>query len=213
MVEKSYIFLSNEDDFKTNKNKSFFDFDLANNLSVKIEEKLLGAWGYQSEERKKEFLKWAESKTWLEDYSLFMVIKEEFNKSPWWEWPCDFKQKNNEFLEKWKKKKQNEILKKKLVQWHLNVQWIQIKGFAKINGIKLIGDLPFYVSRDSADVWSNRSLFSISHNGDLLFQSGVPPDYFSSTGQLWGTPTYFWSKHERTNFNWWRKRFQDNSNL
>jgi len=68
--------------------------------------------------------------------------------------------------------------------------------------------LPFYVSRDSADVWSNKSLFSIFKNGDLIFQSGVPPDYFSSTGQLWGTPTYFWSKHKRTNFDWWRKRFK-----
>ena len=68
--------------------------------------------------------------------------------------------------------------------------------------------MPFYVSRDSADVWSNKSLFSIFKNGDLIFQSGVPPDYFSSTGQLWGTPTYFWSKHKRTNFDWWRKRFQ-----
>ena len=68
--------------------------------------------------------------------------------------------------------------------------------------------MPFYVSRDSADVWSNKSLFSILKNGDLIFQSGVPPDYFSSTGQLWGTPTYFWSKHKRTNFDWWRKRFK-----
>jgi len=68
--------------------------------------------------------------------------------------------------------------------------------------------LPFYVSRDSADVWSNKSLFSILRNGDLIVQSGVPPDYFSSTGQLWGTPTYFWSKHKSTNFDWWRKRFK-----
>ena len=68
--------------------------------------------------------------------------------------------------------------------------------------------MPFYVSRDSADVWSNKSLFSILKNGDLIFQSGVPPDYFSSTGQLWGTPTYFWTKHKRTSFDWWRKRFK-----
>ena len=68
--------------------------------------------------------------------------------------------------------------------------------------------MPFYVSRDSADVWSNKSLFAIFKNGDLIFQSGVPPDYFSSTGQLWGTPTYFWSKHKSTNFDWWRKRFK-----
>ena len=68
--------------------------------------------------------------------------------------------------------------------------------------------MPFYVSWDSADVWSNKSLFSIFKNGTLIFQSGVPPDYFSSTGQLWGTPTYFWSKHKNTNFYWWRNRFK-----
>ena len=85
---------------------------------------------------------------------------------------------------------------------------MELKVLAKTKEIKLVGDLPFYVSRDSADVWSNKSLFSISQNGDLIFQSGVPPDYFSSTGQLWGTPTYYWAKHKRTSFKWWRKRFK-----
>jgi len=103
---------------------------------------------------------------------------------------------------------QKKILIKKLIQWHLDKQWKDIKNFAKLCNVNLIGDLPFYVSWDSADVWSNKSLFSIFKNGTLIFQSGVPPDYFSSTGQLWGTPTYFWSKHKNTNFYWWRKRFK-----
>ena len=127
---------------------------------------------------------------------------------PWWEWPFDFKEKKIEVLNPWIEGKSQEILKTKLIQWHLDVQWGEIKEFAKSKEITLIGDLPFYVSRDSADVWSNKSLFSISKNGSLIFQSGVPPDYFSSTGQLWGTPTYYWSKHQRTNFFWWRQRFR-----
>ena len=135
-----------------------------------------------------------------------MVIREEFNMLPWWEWPIELKYKKIEFIKSWVKGKSNEILKIKLMQWHLDKQWKELKGFAKTKDIKLVGDLPFYVSRDSADVWSNKSLFSISRNGDLLFQSGVPPDYFSSTGQLWGTATYYWSKHKRTNFKWWRER-------
>ena len=102
-----------------------------------------------------------------------MAIKEEFDMLPWWEWPDKFKQKNNKFLEEWKIKNNRVILEKKLIQWHLHQQWIQIKNFAKNKGVKLIGDLPFYVSRDSADVWSNKSLFSLSRNGDLVFQSGV----------------------------------------
>ena len=127
---------------------------------------------------------------------------------PWWEWPVEFKQKKIELLKSWLDKRKKEILKIKLIQWHLDKQWKDIKEFAKSKDITLIGDLPFYVSRDSADVWSNKSLFSISKNGDLIFQSGVPPDYFSSTGQLWGTPTYYWTNHKRTNFDWWIKRFK-----
>ena len=88
------------------------------------------------------------------------------------------------------------------------MQWKIIRNYAKTEGIELIGDLPFYVSRDSVDVLSNKSLFSVSQDGDLIFQSGVPPDYFSSTGQLWGNPTYLWSKHKRTDFEWWRARFK-----
>ena len=104
----------------------------------------------------------------------FVVISEKFNKLPWWEWPYEFKIKNNKFLKSWTKGKSEEILIKKLIQWHLDQQWSVIKNFANSINIKLIGDLPFYVSRDSADVWSNKSLFSIFKNGDLIFQSGVP---------------------------------------
>ena len=210
LIQRGFIFTSNQDYFKRTDthSKSYFDFDSANNLSEKIGEQLLYDWGSQSEERKEDFFIWAKKSLWLDDFATFMVIKKEFNMLPWWEWPNDFKQKNDVILEKWKYKKSNEILKYKLIQWHLDQQWRQIKDLAKSKGIKLIGDLPFYVSRDSADVWSNKSLFSITKNGDLLFQSGVPPDYFSSTGQLWGSPTYFWSKHKRSNFSWWRNRFK-----
>ena len=95
-----------------------------------------------------------------------------------------------------------------MIQWHLDNQWKNIKNFAKLCNVNLIGDLPFYVSWDSADVWSNKSLFSIFKNGTLIYQSGVPPDYFSTTGQLWGTPTYIWSRHKKTYFYWWRERFK-----
>ena len=209
LIDKNFIISSSEKDLQSiNQHKDHFDFDFANNLSKKLGQYLLFDWESQSEERKTDFYLWNKKNTWVEDYSMFMVIREEFNMLPWWEWPLEFKQKENEFIKTWIKDKKNEILKTKLIQWHLDKQWKEIKVFAKTNGITLIGDLPFYVSRDSADVWSNKSLFSISQNGDLLFQSGVPPDYFSSTGQLWGTPTYYWAKHKSTAFRWWRKRFK-----
>jgi len=207
LIERSFIFISKKEELEQ-KNKSHFDFEVANDSSKKLGRLLLQGWSYQSDDRKLDFHKWVSKNSWVEDYATFIVIREEFNMLPWWQWPQEFKIKNDNFLNSWIKLKSEAILIQKLIQWHLDKQWRSIKNFAKSRDIKLIGDLPFYVSRDSADVWSNKSLFSIFKNGDLIFQSGVPPDYFSSTGQLWGTPTYFWSKHKRTNFDWWRKRFK-----
>ncbi len=209
LIEKGFIFISKEEELELkNQDKNHFDFHVADDLSKKLGNLLLKYWDSQPEGKKIDFYKWINKNSWVEDYSTFIVIREEFNMLPWWQWPKEFKIKNNEFLKSWLKKKNKEILIQKLIQWHLDKQWSAIKNFAKSSNVKLIGDLPFYVSRDSADVWSNKSLFSIYKNGDLIFQSGVPPDYFSSTGQLWGTPTYFWSKHKRTNFDWWRQRFK-----
>jgi len=209
LIERGFIFISNKEELgPTNQKMNNFDFDLAETLSKKIGHLLLKGWSYQSEDRKLDFCKWTSKNSWVEDYALFVVIREEFSMLPWWQWPKEFKSKNYLFLKSWIKNKKEEILIKKLIQWHLDAQWKSIKNFAKSCSVKLVGDLPFYVSRDSADVWSNKSLFSIFKNGDLIFQSGVPPDYFSSTGQLWGTPTYFWAKHKRSNFYWWRKRFK-----
>ena len=209
LIEKGFIYINSKEEVgPKNQHENHFDFDAADDLAIKIGYLLLQGWSSQSEEKKLEFHKWVSKNSWVEDYATFIVIREEFNMLPWWQWPKEFKIKNNKFLKLWINKKSEEILIQKLIQWHLDKQWKDIKNFAKSNNVKLIGDLPFYVSWDSADVWSNKSLFSVFKNGDLIFQSGVPPDYFSSTGQLWGTPTYFWSKHKRTNFEWWRKRFQ-----
>ena len=209
LIEKGSILISKKEELgPINNETNHFDFDLADDLTKKIGDLLLQGWASQPESRKLDFCKWISKNLWVEDYATFVVLREEFNMLPWWQWPKEFKLKNNKFLKSWIKRKSKDILIKKLIQWHLDDQWRAIKNFAKSCNVKLIGDLPFYVSRDSADVWSNKSLFSIFKNGDLIFQSGVPPDYFSSTGQLWGSPTYFWSKHKKTNFKWWRQRFK-----
>ena len=209
LVEKGFIFISSKDELgPTSHNKNHFDFAAADDLTKKLGHLLFQSWSSQSEKRKLDFQKWISKNSWVQDYAVFTVIREEFNMLPWWEWPQEFKVKNDKFLSSYIEKKSDKILVIKLIQWQLDQQWNAIKNFANTLNIKLIGDLPFYVSRDSVDVWSNTSLFSIFKNGDLIFQSGVPPDYFSATGQLWGTPTYFWSKHKKTNFDWWRKRFK-----
>ncbi len=186
----------------------YFEFRIADELSKIIGKLLIDSWEIQSVNKKNKFLEWCKLNNWVDDYSTFISIKEEFKFSAWWNWPNELKYKNKEAIDKWQKANNKSILTHKLIQWHLNRQWLKIKRFAEIKGVKLIGDLPFYVSKDSVDVWSNKSLFTISSDGDLFFQSGVPPDYFSETGQLWGTPVYLWEKHKETNFDWWNKRFK-----
>ena len=161
LIEKGFIFISNKEILgPTNQNKDYFNFDFADNLTKKLGLLLLQGWSAQSEERKINFNKWVNRNSWVEDYAIFVVIREEFNMLPWWEWPQEFKIKNNKFLKSWIKKKSEKILITKLIQWHLDEQWMSIKNFAKSRNIKLIGDLPFYVSRDSADVWSNCLLYT-----------------------------------------------------
>ena len=187
---------------------NFFEFNIADKLSKIIGNLLLDSWDSQTIDRKNEFSIWCKKNSWVNDYAVFMSLKEEFDFKAWWDWPKEFKHKNNEVIYEWQNTNIESILTQKLIQWHLDRQWLKIKKFAFIKGIKLIGDLPFYVSKDSVEVWSNKSLFAISLDGELIFQSGVPPDYFSSTGQLWGTPVYSWEKHKETNFDWWKKRFK-----
>ena len=187
---------------------NIFQFKVADELSEIIGNLLMDSWHLLSFDKKDKFYVWCENNSWVNDFSVFMTLKEKFDFSAWWNWPEEFKYKNKYAIEKWEKNNVKPILKIKLIQWHLDRQWLKLKKFAEIKGIRLIGDLPFYVSKDSVDVWSDKSLFSISPNGELYFQSGVPPDYFSSTGQLWGTPVYVWEKHKETDFEWWKKRFK-----
>ena len=187
---------------------NIFQFKVADELSEIIGNLLMDSWHLLSFDKKEKFYVWCQNNSWVNDFSVFMTLKEKFDFSAWWNWPEEFKYKNKYAIEKWEKNNVKPILKIKLIQWHLDRQWLKLKKFAEIKGIRLIGDLPFYVSKDSVDVWSDKSLFSISPNGELYFQSGVPPDYFSSTGQLWGTPVYVWEKHKETDFEWWKKRFK-----
>ena len=180
----------------------------ANSFSRELGRNLRDAWFKQTKEKHKEFKNWCNREDyWLEDYVSFAELRRQFNERPWWEWPKDFADHNEDVINEWKNINQNKLLEHRLIQWHLDRQWKSIRCLSKDIGITLLGDMPFYISRDSSDVWGNRTLFSIGSSGDLYSQSGVPPDYFSSTGQLWGTPVYRWEEHSIDKFSWWRKRF------
>ena len=182
------------------------DFKLANLKVKSLSDSLVEYWDQQNINTKEEFEIWCKEQFWLDDHSLFMELKIQNNNLPWWEWPNELATYDKRELANWKKDNQRELLGHNLIQWHLDRQWKSIRKLAKYLGIYLFGDVPFYVSKDSADVWSNRSLFSILKNSETYLQSGVPPDYFSETGQLWGNPVYRWSRHKAEKFRWWRKR-------
>ena len=182
------------------------DFWLAN-LKVKLlRSSLVDNWDKQKRSIQEEFEIWCSRQFWLDDHSIFMELKIQNNDLPWWDWPHEYAIREKKELASWKKNNKRELLGHNLLQWHLDRQWKSVKRLAKNLGIFLFGDVPFYVSKDSSDVWSNKSLFSILANSDTFLQSGVPPDYFSDTGQLWGNPVYRWSRHKASKYRWWRKR-------
>ncbi len=182
------------------------DFQLANSKVKYLRSSLVDYWDKQNSSIQKEFETWCSKQFWLDDHSIFMELKIQNHDLPWWEWPDKYAIRDKKELANWKRDNQRELLGHNLLQWHLFRQWKSIKELAKNLGILLLGDVPFYVSKDSADVWSNRSLFSILTNSETFLQSGVPPDYFSETGQLWGNPVYRWSRHKASKYRWWRKR-------
>jgi len=202
-------FLANNLENFSYKNVAFHDrvdFQLANSKAKYLRSSLVDYWERQNKTIQEEYEIWCSKQFWLDDHSIFMELKIQHNNLPWWEWPDKYLVKDKKELSNWKKNNQSKLLGHNLLQWHLDRQWKSIRKLAKNLGIILFGDVPFYVSKDSADVWSNRSLFSILTNSDTYLQSGVPPDYFSETGQLWGNPVYRWSRHKATKYRWWRKR-------
>ncbi len=209
LISEGYLSLETAEclqKFENNKN-SGLNFELAEFRSQKIAELLIKEWDNQSIQNQIEFEDWCRKQFWLDEHAIFLELRRQYNNKPWWEWPTEFALRKKESLAKCKKIFYKNILSHKLMQWHLDRQWKSLRKLANEMGVLLFGDLPFYVSRDSADVWSHRSLFSVFENGELYLQSGVPPDYFSSTGQLWGNPVYRWNRHKSSNFKWWRNRF------
>ncbi len=149
----------------------------------------------------------ANNHDWLNDYALFMACKEYHNGVAWPEWEPEIAFRKNDSVIKWTEKLQNEVDYYIFIQFMFNKQWMQLKEYASLKGVKIVGDLPIFIAFDSADSWSNREQFTIDENGKLLTCAGVPPDYFSPTGQLWGNPLYKWDVMEKDNFLWWQKRF------
>jgi 4-alpha-glucanotransferase len=149
-----------------------------------------------------------ENEYWLEDYSLFMAIKESHEGCSWTDFPGLLPTRDLKNLDAARANYSHAIDRFKFYQFIFFKQWNSLKDYAHKLNIKIIGDLPLYVAHDSADVWANPDLFQLDANGHPTFVAGVPPDYFSSTGQLWGNPIYKWEKHKENGFIWWGERIK-----
>ena len=159
--------------------------------------------------QKQSYAHWTEiNNYWLDDYSLYVAIKGEFKGKPWVEWREDLALRKPDALDKARKRLEDEIGLHRFLQWVFHMQWYEIKGYANERGIRLVGDIPIFVAHDSSDVWASRENFYLDERGNPEVVAGVPPDYFSETGQRWGNPLYHWDKMKVDGYPWWISRFQ-----
>jgi 4-alpha-glucanotransferase len=153
-----------------------------------------------------------ENSNWLESYSLYSALKEERGE-PWYLWPKGLRDRKPDSLAEKGIKLKDAVDREKFAQFEFFKQWHSLKEFCAGLGIGLMGDVSFYVAYDSSDVWSNREIFKLDSKGKPTFVGGVPPDYFSETGQLWGNPVYDWDLLKKQDFSWWTQRLQQTLKL
>ena len=151
-----------------------------------------------------------ENASWLNDYSLYISLKNHFNGLPWNEWVHDIKNREHGAMEHYKNELADDIEYHNFIQFLFFKQWGDVKRYANENGIKIIGDIPIFVAADSSDAWANPEIFLFDKERKPVKVAGVPPDYFSATGQLWGNPLYNWQKLKETNYSWWVERVRAN---
>ncbi len=145
---------------------------------------------------------------WLDDYALFICIKTAHQNAPWFDWPRKLKWRDTEALQRFENAHQNDLLAVKWEQYQLHHRWQNLRSNASVRDIHLFGDMPIFVAHDSADVWACPQRFLLDEQGQPTWVTGVPPDYFSETGQRWGNPHYDWDYHEQENFQWWLARLE-----
>jgi 4-alpha-glucanotransferase len=145
---------------------------------------------------------------WLEDYALFEVLRKGQGSRPWWEWAAPLRDRDPQALAATRARVSDDLERVRFEQFVFARQWQRLRDYAHGKGVRLFGDMPIFVSRDSAEVWAHRDLFKLDADGQPTVVAGVPPDYFSATGQRWGNPLYDWERMRADGFAWWIGRFE-----
>ncbi len=158
---------------------------------------------------KKTFEKFCKAQAyWLDDFALFMALKEAHEGQPWNTWDEPLRTRKKRALAAFEKEHADVLLRHKVWQWVFYEQWLGLKTYANAQNIKIVGDIPIFIAYDSADAWANPELYFLDADGNPEVVAGVPPDYFSATGQRWGNPIYRWKKMQNRDFAWWVARFR-----
>lgn len=153
------------------------------------------------------------NENWLPNYAVFSVLRDQQQQQPWWQWPDDQRRFSNELVDHVFSEHATAVEQVCFEQFVFFQQWADLKAYAHQRGILLFGDMPIFVDHDSADVWSEPQYFALDDDGRARFVAGVPPDYFSETGQRWGNPQYDWEALERSGFEWWQRRIRSQFQL
>lgn len=189
-----------------NAEKRTIDYEQLYSTRIKLLKKAYKASLHKEKGEYLDFI--GEHARWLQDYALFMALKDYFGGKPWYEWDYEIKICNPRVSGEYAEKLRDEVDFWCFVQYKFYSQWQGLKEYANEKGIKIIGDIPIYVAHDSADVWSKSALFCLDKDKNPTCVAGCPPDGFSKDGQLWGNPIYKWDIHKETGFNWWVYRIE-----
>lgn len=204
LIERGYITREQCDSYDFGHDEESIDYARIYNSRFKL---LREAWEHSNISEDADFRRFAEENSyWLEDYSLFMAVKDSFDSVCWVEWDEDIKTRQPEAMKRYSEKFAAEKEFYQFQQYMFRVQWRKLKTYANEQGIQIIGDIPIYVAFDSSDAWANPELFQFDENCNPTAVAGCPPDAFSATGQLWGNPLYNWEYHKETGYEWWMKR-------
>lgn len=189
-------------------NLEYVDYEKIYFCRFKLLEKAYKKSGIEANKDYKAFVR--DNSFWLDDYALYMAIKNHFKGGSYAKWPDDIRLRKVAALKQYKedKKINADVNLYKFIQYMFYSQWAKLKAYANEKGIEIIGDIPIYVAYDSADTWANPKLFMLDKDNTPIAVAGTPPDCFSETGQLWGNPLYNWDYHKKTNYDWWVKRIE-----
>jgi len=188
------------------------NFDFARSCKWRLLHKAAGRFRQHREDgRRSAFEEFCRQQAgWLADYALFRELHNHFREVPWNKWPDQVRRREENALRTWAEEMEDALFVQKYAQFVFFEQWFALKQYANASGIKIFGDLPIFVAYDSADVWANPHLFHLDDGGRPTHVAGVPPDYFSATGQRWGNPLYNWEAVAADDYRWWLDRFHWN---